>query len=246
MSKTLAPGMMWPQPMAPDAPTARALCDALATAGLHGFSPLALMCGCALGQLPTVLLGLERAERAQAQPLLIEASASGYGVLLGVEAAALDAPGGWRAKELGMVFGLGGVIASSGVTGAPLVGMGLAQLRDELKRSRERLSEACGYEVITLWPRHDKLWRGVDGLILEEAQRAGYTRCVRAGLIPDVASSWSAQDAPKVSVVELRPLDDEALDVEALARWACGQPLDQVRGALGAAKTLMRGVLRGR
>lgn len=244
MSKTLAPGMMWPQPLAPDAPAARALCDALAIAGLHGWSPLALMCGSALGQLPQVLLGLERAEREQAQPLLIEASASGYGVLLGVESAALDAPSGWRAGELGMVFGLGGIIASSGVTGQPLVGMGLAQLRDELKRSRERLSEACGYEVITLWPRHDKLWRGVDGLILEEAQRAGYTRCVRAGLVPDDVSSWADQDH-KVSVVELRPLDD-ALDVEALARWSSGQPLDQVRGAMSAAKTLMRGVLRGR
>lgn len=237
------PGLMWSQAHeAPDPARWRALCDALIDAGFVGMSAVELLTGRALerGDVTTdqrFLLGLSLCDQARLGELLVESSASGFGVLLAVsQAQALSLP----PRFLGALFGLGAVVASCGEDGQPLLGLPLGKLRDVLERSREVLSERCGYPVNTLWPPHDKLYRALDGLIIEEAYRAGYTRVLRPGLMPQALEAWSSE---RPSVVELKPwLEREPMSMALLARWARGEPVGQLKGALSGALGQLKGL----
>lgn len=84
-------------------------------------------------------------------------------------------------RDAPLLTGHGIVVASRGVTGRPLVGRPLEELRRELVDSRRRLSEWAGYQVRTLCPNPSAFGRAVDGLILEEARRAGYKLVLQPG-----------------------------------------------------------------
>jgi hypothetical protein len=85
------------------------------------------------------------------------------------------------AGDMPLLTGHGIVLASQGVTGQPLVGMPLEDLRDELTASRRSLSRLAGYQVRTLLPSPSIFGNAVDGLVLEEAQRAGYKLVLQPG-----------------------------------------------------------------
>ena len=237
--------LAWPMGQRPMASQARSLCDALAQRDVWPSSPGSLLLAQPLvSDAGGVFLALEDARASDVEALLIEASASGYATLLGVSAQELDEPGRLRASWLGLVFGLGGVVASAGESGQPLVGMELGALRRELERSRHRLSERCGYEVTTLWPRQDRLGRAMDGLVAREAARAGYARCVSVSPLWGVLSgvlSGAAADPPLV----MRPVLGDRSPQE-LARWASERTArERAQGALDAARHWGRRALGG-
>ncbi|MFW5966444.1 MAG: hypothetical protein ACOCV2_02945 [Persicimonas sp.] len=80
-----------------------------------------------------------------------------------------------------LLSGHGVVVASRGCNGAPLVDLPVEELRRELRDSRQRLSKMAGYAVRILMPQPTSTGRAVDGLVLEEARRAGYHLVLRPG-----------------------------------------------------------------
>ncbi len=84
-------------------------------------------------------------------------------------------------QDMPLLTGHGIVLASRGVSGQPLVGLSLEELRHELEESRLKMSETAGYQVRILMPTPSTLGNAVDGLVLEEAWRAGYKLVLRPG-----------------------------------------------------------------
>lgn len=101
--------------------------------------------------------------------------ARGYSSILAVTPDEFTEPGGVSPRDVPLLTGHGVVVASGGLTGTPLVGMEVSELRRELTESRRRLSEACGYPVRGLVPAPTVAGRAFDGLVEREARRAGYS-----------------------------------------------------------------------
>lgn len=129
----------------------------------------------------------------------------------------LDTPGSVAAETLGMLAGQGVVVASRGVSGDPLVTMDVGRLREELTRSRERLSEFCGYPVRWLVPPATATGRAADSLVVEEARRAGYTRILAPGW------AHADPDGDETAPLPMLVLDDVD-SIDAVLRWLRNRP----------------------
>lgn len=108
-------------------------------------------------------------------------AAGGYTTLAGCCWDDFGRPGHIGPADAPLLAGHGVVVASAGLSGQPLVGLGLEALRRELTQSRDQLSAALGYPVRALAPTPPTFGRAVDGLVLEEARRAGYRLILRPG-----------------------------------------------------------------
>jgi peptidoglycan/xylan/chitin deacetylase (PgdA/CDA1 family) len=108
-------------------------------------------------------------------------AASGYTSLVVCASAELGRDGHIGTGDVPLLTGHGIVLASQGTSGRPLIGLSLEDLRHELTDSRQRLSRLAGYQVRTLLPTPSTFGNAVDGLILEEAQRAGYELVLQPG-----------------------------------------------------------------
>jgi len=113
--------------------------------------------------------------------------ARGYTTLLPTTPGELTDGAGVTASDVPHLCGHGMVVASRGLEGRPLVGLEVAELREELTESRRRLSELCGYPVRTLVPEPTLTGRAFDGLVAREARRAGYSLLFGPGTVASVA-----------------------------------------------------------
>lgn len=105
----------------------------------------------------------------------------GFSSLFLCTAAQVDSAGFLREDDAPLLIGHGIALASRGASGRPLVGMPLAQLRRELQESQQKLSRLAGYPVGILAPTVSTLGHAIDGLVLEEARRAGYRLILEPG-----------------------------------------------------------------
>lgn len=129
----------------------------------------------------------------------------------------LDGGDSVDSNTLGMLAGQGVVVASRGVSGDPLVSMDVGRLRDELERSREQLSELCGYPIRWLVPPPTPTGHAADELVVDEARRAGYSRI----LVPGWHHAEPEDDAH--SPLPMLVLDDVD-SVDAVLRWLRRRP----------------------
>lgn len=194
--------------------------DLLAAADVHGVAlPMLWMGkpGCAVAPGPCALFCLDTTRADVAAAWADRLAALGYPSLLACAADSLGAPGRLHPRDLQILAGYGMVTASVGLSGRPLVGLRLSELREELRLSRERLEAACGLPVYTLCPRPDRLGRTVDGLVLDEARRAGYRLILEPGMrvIDDALLEHEAQALP---ARRIEP-DDHPFE---LRRWVLG------------------------
>ena len=104
-----------------------------------------------------------------------------YSSLLVCSAQDFGSPGHIGPADGPLLLGHGLVVASRGLTGRPLVGLPLNELRRELEQSRAQLSSAVGYPVHVLVPEPNALGAAVDGLVLRQARRAGYRMVCQPG-----------------------------------------------------------------
>jgi hypothetical protein len=157
-------------------------------------------------------------------------AAGGLTTLVGCSWEDFGSAGHIGPSDAALLTGHGVTVASSGLDGQPLVGLGLEALRRQLADSRARLCEALGYPVYALMPTPTALGRAVDGLVLEEARRAGYRLILRPGAgLTDFDES--PPDRRPFEVVEYRTLlTDE--NPEDLRDWVLGRGLSRQRTRL--------------
>lgn len=148
-------------------------------------------------------------------------SAASYASMLALTCTDLDAPSSIGRRDAGLLLGHGVVLASRGVSGRPLVGMALEELRGELVDSRRRLSELAGYPVHALAPEPNTFGNAVDGLVLEQARRAGYRLVLRPGRA--ISQTSDATDAQLIEYTYRRIRTDDS--AEHLRDWALGKGL---------------------
>jgi len=146
--------------------------------------------------------------------------ARGYSSLLAATPYDLASPSGVSGEDMPMLLGHGVVVASRGLTGKPLVGMDVSELRRELTESRRRLSETCDYPVRALAPEPSVAGRAFDGLVEREARRAGYSLLFGPG-------SVAARDGLEPeSVLEYRTRE-AGEDASTLRDWLLGRGLSR-------------------
>jgi hypothetical protein len=146
----------------------------------------------------------------------------GFTSLVGCSCAQVATDGYLRADDAPILLGHGVVMASRGVTGRPLVGMALAELRRELSESRERLSAVAGYRIGILMPAVSTFGHAVDGLVLEEARRAGYHLVLEPG--GGVTDLDDASNKARANVLDYRIVSTDDTP-ERLASWIVGAGL---------------------
>ena len=108
---------------------------------------------------------------------------AGFSSILHCATEALEREATISPSDIPLLTGCGVALASAGLTGRPLVDLPLAELRDELTESRERLSEAAGYPIRLLAPTPTADGRALDGIVRREAKRAGYRLFLAPGRI---------------------------------------------------------------
>ncbi|MFP4598175.1 MAG: hypothetical protein ACLFVJ_07985 [Persicimonas sp.] len=148
-------------------------------------------------------------------------AATGYTSVLGCSCSELDGPDQISRQDAPLLTGHGIVLASRGLSGRPLVDLSLQELRRELTESRERLSKLAGYSVRLLMPVPTAFGHAVDGLVLEEAKRAGYRLVLQPGrAVTDI----SAQAGQPVQALQYRTVctDDSPTH---LRDWVVGRGL---------------------
>jgi hypothetical protein len=217
-----------------DAPPGPEAIDALARAltdrGVEPVGIVELLCGavCSDTEAPRLLVTTGETRLGRLSMLLEGLSTRGIPLLVAVDRQSLfEGPqGSLRAADLPVLLGAGGVIAARGARDKPLVGLAPGGTREELTASRDALSDAAGYPIHWLLPRPNALGKATDRLVLDEAQRAGFLRCLaprpgrtntfEAGSVPFELGYhvWGPSDTPKE-----------------LARWAAGSLLG--RGTTG-------------
>ncbi|MGM0554771.1 MAG: hypothetical protein ACQEVA_00145 [Myxococcota bacterium] len=199
------------------------LADKLAEAGVHSPAASGLIAGSLIQTLdePHVLLCLGDASR----DLLAQWFRVAWSTYTSIVCCASSDFG--DANHIGpddmpLVTGHGAVLASRGVTGEPLAGMRVGQLRRELEESRRVLSEAAGYEVRLLVPTPTTFGKAVDGLVIEEARRAGYRRVLHpGGGLLDLDDDPIADQTNGCARLPYRTVDTDDTPL-ALARWVVG------------------------
>ncbi len=139
----------------------------------------------------------------------------GFSSVCAVAADDLGREGRVRRSDLALVTGSGAALASRGCSGEPLVGMSVSRLRDELRDSHRRLSEAAGFPVRLLVPTPTADGRTVDGLVAREAARVGFEMVFEPGGVARLDDP--APDSP-VSYHTVLPGDDP----ERLRDWIVG------------------------
>jgi hypothetical protein len=210
------------------ADTLEALAEKLAESGVHSPTVSALISGRLIQSTDArhVLFCLgEPTRRALAHWMAL--SWSTYASLVCLPSSQLgvdDTPG---RHDLPLLTGHGCVLASRGVSGDPLAGMPVNQLRDELSESRQRLSEAAGYQVRWLAPTPTALGTAVDGLVLEEARRAGYRRVLHPGTgLFDLDDDPIADQPGGCARLSYRPVQTDDT-VDELVRWVRDERLSR-------------------
>lgn len=148
-------------------------------------------------------------------------AATGYTSVLGCCCEELDAPDRIGPGDAPLLTGHGIVLASQGVSGRPLVDLSLEALRRELTDSRRRLSKLAGYSVRILMPVPTTFGQAVDGLVLEEAHRAGYHLVLRPGRAITDISAQSGQPLQSLQYRTIRTDDSPAH----LRDWVVGRGL---------------------
>ncbi len=220
-------GLMIPADAPPSAWRAAALLDALIDAGAQPIGPLSLLLGQPLGEssAPQVALVLAWREEAALAPWIDACAARGMPCVV---VCASDA----SAQGLGAWLGHGVIVAHE--PRAPLAGAPLAMCRQELARGVARGAQ-LGYAPRALWCAPNSRGACVDGLVLDEAARAGFTMLLTPGQrAPDpmglMLRMWRPDDSP-----------------EALAAWVMGRTLAaRARGAVALAQTRVEATLGAR
>jgi|GEM_PF-4690731 len=138
-----------------------------------------------------------------------------------------------REDDAPLLIGHGVAIASRGATGRPLVGMPLAELRRELQESQQKLSRVAGYQVGILAPTISTFGHAVDGLVLEEARRAGYRLILEpSGRVTDLSTTQNVADPERLDYRIVTTNDAP----EDLVHWIIGtglsRPSAQIRELL--------------
>src|SRR5690554_2579256 len=123
-----------------------------------------------------------------------------------------------------ILIGHGVALASRGLSGRPLVGMPLAELRAELTESQQKLSAIAGYQVGILAPTVSTFGQAVDGLVLEEARRAGYRLILEPGGRVTELSSDATPINPEQLDYRIVSTDDSP---KSLADWVIGAGLSR-------------------
>jgi peptidoglycan/xylan/chitin deacetylase (PgdA/CDA1 family) len=108
-------------------------------------------------------------------------ASSTYTSMVGCASSDIGRDGYLDTDDMPLLTGHGIALASQGISGRPLIGLPLEDLREELEQSRRRLSRLAGYQVRILLPAPSTLGNAVDGLVLEEARRAGYKLVLHPG-----------------------------------------------------------------
>lgn len=154
-------------------------------------------------------------------------SAQGFTSLVGCACADAQYDGFLERLDAPLLLGHGTIVASRGLTGRPLVNLGLAELRRELADSRARLSELAGYPVDILLPAVSTFGHAVDGLVLDEARRAGYRWVLVPGTrVSDLHAAPGAPARPTQLSYRIASSDD---DPQRLAHWTLGEGLSRQR-----------------
>ncbi len=208
------------------APTLSALVERLDQAQVHSPAVLSLLRG------KLLLGGVERAALLVLGDTRLDSvaqwadalAAASFASLVACSCADVGAPGYLRAIDAPLLTGHGIVVASRGVSGRALVGLPLEELRHELLDSRRRLSELAGYPVRTLIPTPSTLGAAVDGLVLEEARRAGYRLVLRPGRAITELDAPLARGYSRVVDYRTVRTDDSASH---LHRWIVGHGLSR-------------------
>ncbi|AWV90938.1 hypothetical protein [Bradymonas sediminis] len=128
--------------------------------------------------------------------------------------------------DASILIGHGVSLASRGLSGRPLVGMPLAELRAELTESQQKLSEVAGYQVGILAPTVSTFGQAVDGLVLEEARRAGYRLILEPGGRVTELSSDATPITPERLDYRIVSTHDSP---KSLADWVIGTGLSRQR-----------------
>lgn len=203
-----------------------ALAEKLADAQVHSPTASALMAGSVLtsDDAPHALFCLGDPSR-EALAAWFRLSWSTYTSLLFVASSQLDETSCISRDDVPLVTGHGCILASRGASGEPLAGMRVGRLREELVDSRALLSEAAGYQVRVLAPRPTALGTTVDGLVLEEARRAGYRRVLHPGVgLLDLDDDPIADQPAGCARLSYRTVQTDDT-VDELARWILDERL---------------------
>lgn len=148
----------------------------------------------------------------------------GFSSVVTCSCSQVDSNGYLRADDAPILIGHGVAIASRGVTGRPLVGMPLAELRGELRESQKKLSDIAGYQVGILAPTVSTFGHAVDGLVLEEARRAGYRLILEAGgRVTELSNTSNSPDPDRVDYRIVSTNDSP----QSLADWVIGTGLSR-------------------
>lgn len=226
------------------AATLEVLAEKLAESGVHSPTVSALVSGRLIQSLDAqhVLLCLgEPTRRALAH--WFSFSWSTYASLVCLPSSQLGVDDRPDRHDLPLLTGHGCVVASRGVSGDPLAGMPVNRLRDELVESRQRLSEAAGYQVRWLAPTPTTLGTAVDGLVLEEARRAGYRRVLHPGAgLFDLDEDPIADQPDGCARLSYRPIQTDDT-VDELVRWVRDERLSRPAARLRRLKRTPRRLL---
>ncbi|MBA2660754.1 MAG: hypothetical protein H0U74_00540 [Bradymonadaceae bacterium] len=196
--------------------------DLLAASDVQGVATTSLLMGmlCAPGE-PTGVLFTNTDARAQVVARQADILAPlGYTSLLFCAADELGVGEHLQPEDLGQLGGWGVLVGSVGLSGKPLIGMRVDALRRELTESRALLSAACGYPVMALCPRADERGHSVDGLVLSEARRAGYTLVFQEGAQVIDARFFEAGAAAVALPQRTLMVDDHPFEVR---KWVLGE-----------------------
>lgn len=197
-------------------PRWESLLELLNERGVRSVSQLGLMCGGIAWDVgPAAMFVLRDSDEAVAAALarICHGSVSGF---------VWSVASGRATADWSNLVGAGVICASAGVTGRPLVGLGVGELRQELAESRESLHDVLGYAPMVCCPRRDRNGIAVDGLVAREAERAGYRMILQPG------RGLEVPETTRLSVYT----PATSASVEDLADWIRGDPWLRIRFAL--------------
>lgn len=151
-------------------------------------------------------------------------NSKGFSSVVCCSCSQVDSAGYLHVYDAPVLIGHGITIASRGLTGRPLVGLPLAELRRELGESQKKLSAIAGYQVGILAPMVSTFGHAVDGLVLEEARRAGYRLILEAGgRVTDLSSN---SNSPGIDRLDYRIVTTQN-SPRSLADWIIGTGLSR-------------------
>lgn len=192
-------------------PRWEALLGELEVAGVRTVSQLGLLCGgLAWDSGPAALFVLRGPDEAVAASV----ARGGTGFVWAV--AAERARPSWT-----HLLGAGVICGSAGMTGRPLAGLGVGELRQELAESRKSLHDVLGYAPLVCCPSPRADGVAVDGLVEREALRAGYEMILEPG------RGVEAVETKRFSVWRPPP----EISGKDLADWMKGDPWLRIREA---------------